>query len=205
MIELIDDHVGRMLQALVDTGQSENTLVIFTSDHGEMLGDHGILLKGPYFYECAIRVPLILRWPGRFPAGLRSDALVGLMDLAPTVLGACGLPALDRMQARSLLPICTGQSDPSQLRDQIYCEYYNAMPGHDHSAHGTMLLDGRYKVAVYHGSDEGELYDLESDPNEFHNLWYDPKYADEKSDLMKRCFDASVFTMDPYPPREAVF
>ena len=72
MIELIDDQVGRMLQALDDMGQRENTLVIFTSDHGEMLGDHGILLKGPYFYECMIRVPLILRWPARWWPATRS-------------------------------------------------------------------------------------------------------------------------------------
>ncbi len=205
MIELIDDQVGRMLQALEDTGQRDNTLVIFTSDHGEMLGDHGIFLKGPYFYDCAIRVPLILRWPGRIPAGLQSDALVELMDLAPTVLEVCGLSPLDRMQARSLLPICTGQSDPGKHRDQVYCEYYNAMPGHNHQAHGTMIFDGRYKIAVYHGRDEGELYDLETDPDEFDNLWYKQEYADLRGDLMKRCFDSSIFTMDPYPPREAGF
>ena len=203
MIELIDAQVGRMLQALEDTGQSENTLVIFTSDHGEMLGDHGILLKGPYFYECAVHVPLIMRWSKRFPAGLQSDALVELMDLAPTVLEACGQPVLDRMQARSLMPICTGQTDPHKHRDQVYCEYYNAMAGHNHSAHGTMIFDGRYKIAVYHGRNEGELYDLETDPHEFNNLWYDSEYTELRFDLMKRCFDASVFTLDPYPPREA--
>ena len=205
MIELIDDQVGRMLQALDDTGQRENTLVIFTSDHGEMLGDHGIFLKGPHFYDCAIRVPLVLRWPARFPAGLRSNALVELMDLATTVLEACGLPALERMQARSFLPICTGQSDLNTHRSQVYCEYYNAMAGHDHSAHGTMIFDGRYKIVVYHGRDEGELYDLESDSHEFDNLWHNAGCADLKFDLMKRCFDASIFTMDPYPPRVGSF
>jgi arylsulfatase len=79
------------------------------------------------------------------------------------------------------------------------------MPGHDHKAHGTMLFDGRHKIAVYHGRDEGELYDLESDPDEYDNLWYKPEYADLRFELTKRCFDASVFTMDPYPPREAIF
>ncbi|MFC1716947.1 sulfatase [Candidatus Poribacteria bacterium] len=205
MIELIDDQVARILKALDETGQRDDTLVIFTSDHGEMLGDHGILLKGPYFYDCAIRVPLIMRWPGQFPAGLQSDALVELMDLAPTVLEAGGLSPLDRMQARSLMPICTGQASPNEHKDQVYCEYYNAMPGHDHSAHGTMIFDGRYKIAVYHGRDEGELYDLESDPNEFSNLWHSSEHKDLKFDLMKRCFDASIFTMDPYPPREGIF
>ena len=68
MIEQVDTEVGRMLQALEETGQADNTIVIYMSDHGEMLGDHGIFLKGPYFYEGAIRVPMIIRWPGKYKA-----------------------------------------------------------------------------------------------------------------------------------------
>ena len=83
MIELIDDNVGRMLAALERTGQADNTLVIFTSDHGEMLGDHGLLLKGCRFYEGLVHVPLILRWPGQILAGATTDALVELTDLTP--------------------------------------------------------------------------------------------------------------------------
>ena len=93
-IELIDDQVGRMLAALEESGQGENTIVIFTSDHGEMLGDHGLLWKGCRFYEGAVHVPLILSWPGRFEAGLRSDALVELVDIVPTLLDALDLPYL---------------------------------------------------------------------------------------------------------------
>ncbi|MBM4080015.1 MAG: sulfatase, partial [Planctomycetes bacterium] len=92
MIEQIDDQVGRILRFLDDTGQRQNTLVIFMTDHGEMLGDHGIYLKGPYLYDCAVRVPLILSWSGHFQAGLRSDALVELVDLVPTLLEALGMP-----------------------------------------------------------------------------------------------------------------
>ncbi|MEK6236409.1 MAG: sulfatase-like hydrolase/transferase, partial [Planctomycetales bacterium] len=91
MIELIDDQVGRMLDALEQTGQLENTVVIFMSDHGEMLGDHGIYFKGPHFYEEAVHVPLVIRYPRRFQQGLRSDALVELTDLAPTLLETAGL------------------------------------------------------------------------------------------------------------------
>lgn len=205
MIELLDDQIGRILEALERTGQRENTLILFHSDHGELLGDHGIMLKGPHFYECSVRVPLILSWPGRFRAGLRADALVELTDLVPTLLDALGEETPARVQGRSLFPICTGAAEPTRHRDHVYCEYYNAMPGHDHSAHGTMLREERYKVVVYHGVDEGELYDLESDPDEFHNLWDDPEYAGLRIDLVKRCFDASVFTMDPLPLRVAGF
>ena len=93
MIKLIDDQVGRILAALEDSGQRENTIVIFTSDHGEMLGDHGLIQKGCRFYEGLTRVPLIWSWPGAFEADLRSPALVELTDIAPTLLEVCGLPA----------------------------------------------------------------------------------------------------------------
>jgi len=203
MVEQIDTHVGRMLDVLEETGQRENTIVIFHSDHGEMLGDHGILLKGPYFYECAIRVPLIISWPGHFREGLVSDALVQLIDLAPTLMEACGLSPHDRMQGKSLLPILTGRADPHDFNESIYCEYYNAMIGHDRSAYGTMYRDRRYKVCVYHGRarGQGELYDLENDPDEFDNLWDSKEHADLRAELILKCFDLAVFTADPWPER----
>ncbi len=201
MVELIDDQVGRLLRALEDSGQRENTIVIFTSDHGEMLGDHGILLKGPHFYEGAVHVPLVVSWPGHLQAGLQSDALVELVDLAPTLLDACGMDLPTRMQGRSLLDICTGGADPHSHKDSVYCEYYNAMPGHGRAAQATMLFDGRYKLVAFHGTDQGELYDLETDPHEFNNLWEHPAHRDLQLGLLKRCFDASVFTTDPEPPR----
>ena len=86
MVDLIDEQVGRMMAALECTGQLDNTMVIFTSDHGEMLGDHGIYLKGPMFYDPAVRVPFILSWPGRIAGGRRSNALLEAIDIAPTLL-----------------------------------------------------------------------------------------------------------------------
>ena len=88
MIELIDDNVGRMLESLERSGQRDETIVIFMSDHGEMLGDHGLLLKGCRFYEGAVRVPLIIFWPGHFLEGRRRGSLVELLDIAPTLLEA---------------------------------------------------------------------------------------------------------------------
>ena len=98
MIDVIDKQVGRLLDFLDEKGQRENTIVIFTSDHGEMLGDHGIYLKGPYFYEPAIRVPLIISGPGMLNNGEISNALVELVDLAPTLLEASGLERYTGMQ-----------------------------------------------------------------------------------------------------------
>lgn len=203
MIELIDDQVGRMLEALEQTGQADNTLVIFMSDHGEMLGDHGIYLKGPHFYDQAVRVPLVMRWPGHFQENLQADALVELVDLAPTLLEAAGLEVPERMQGRSLLPILAGEADPHRHRDAVYSEYYNAWT-HRH-AYGTMLRTDRAKIVVYHGSDEGELYDLRSDPGEFTNLWHDPAASELKLGLLKQAFDASIWTLDPEPPRLGPF
>jgi len=202
MIELIDDAVGKMVGALDETGQRENTIVVFMSDHGELLGDHGVFLKGPHFYEESVRVPLIFSWPGTFKQGLRADALVELVDLAPTFLQSAGIDIPQAIQGKSLHSLLTGQSDPSHHRDHVFSEYYNSWT-HKRS-YGTMLRTEDKKIAVYHGSDldvAGELYDLEADPDEFINLWDDPNAESLKLDLIKRGFDASVFTMDPLPPR----
>ncbi len=203
MVELIDEGVRRMMAALDETGQLENTIVIFMSDHGEMLGDHGIYLKGPHFYEEAVRVPLIFSWPGQFEAGLQADCLMELVDIAPTLLEAAGQDVPEAMQGRTVLPILKGQADPSSHRDHVFSEYYNAW-SHKHS-YGTMLRTVTHKMIVYHGTDQGELYDLVNDPDEFENLWNNVSYAELKTQMLKETFDASVFTMDPTPPREGPF
>ncbi|MBL6766337.1 MAG: sulfatase-like hydrolase/transferase, partial [Verrucomicrobiae bacterium] len=203
MCEHIDHEVGRILDALEESGQRENTIVIFMSDHGEMLGDHGLYLKGPHFYEEAVRVPLVMRWPGRFKAGLRVDGLVELTDLAPTLLDCVGIEIPNRMQGRAMTKLLSGEADAGRFREFVFSEYYNSWTHQD--GYGTMLRTTDAKIVVYHGQETGELYDLERDPEEFENLWDSPEHQSLKLDLMKRCFDASVFTMDPDPPRLGEF
>ena len=203
MIELIDDQVGRILAALEETGQLNNTIVIFMSDHGEMLGDHGLYFKGPHFYEEAIHCPLIIRWPARFESSLRADALVELLDIVPTLLDSAQIEIEPQIQGRSLLDICQGKSNPAHHRDHVYCEYYNAWT--HHRSYGTMMRTADKKIVVYHGVDEGEFYDLESDPDEFNNLWASDQHQSLRESLLKQTFDASVFTMDPMPPRRGPF
>ena len=203
MVELIDKQVGRMVSALEETGQLENTIVIFMSDHGEMLGDHGFYLKGPHFYDEAVRVPLVFSWKDRFQADIRADCLMELIDIAPTLLEASGLEIPEYIQGRTLFPILLGQAPAGQHRDYVFSEYYNAWT-HKHS-YGSMLRTREEKMVVYHGTDQGELYDLKSDPDEFENLWSDASHAVLKMRMMKACFDASVFTMDPSPPRHGQF
>ncbi len=203
MIEHIDDQVGRMLKVLDETGQRENTLVIFMSDHGEMLGDHGLLLKGPHFYEEAVRVPLVLRWPNHFREGLKAEGLVELIDLAPTLLECAELPEEPRMQGRSLKKVLTGDADPANFREYVYSEYLNAWTHPD--AYATMVRTRDEKIVVYHGSEPGELYDLSADPDEFKNLWDDKSQIERKARLLKTACDAIAFTADPHPPRLGPF
>ena len=202
MVDLIDAQVGRLLDTLERTGQAPNTIVVFTTDHGEMLGDHGLFLKGPWFYEPVVRMPLVVAWPGHV-VPQRSNALVELMDIAPTLLEAAGLPVHPGMQARSLWPLLTGTADAGHHRDDVYSEYYNVMPtSRPPAAYATMLRTERHKLVAVHGRDEGELYDLAEDPQETTNLWLEPALQTVKVDMLKRLCDHMAETVDPLPPRE---
>ena len=208
MCAQIDLHVGRILNTLEITGQRENTLVIYTSDHGELLGDHGIYMKGPFFYDCSIRVPLIISMPGTVEQR-RSKALVELLDLPQTILDAAGLDHHPGMMGRSLWPILTASpaGKPEFHREDVYCESYAACQGHngesEQPAYATMLRTRTHKIVLAHGQKNGELYDLEKDPGEHRNLWNDPAYREIKCGLLVRLTDRIALTADPLPERTA--
>ncbi|WP_276270843.1 sulfatase [Haloarcula litorea] len=202
MIDFVDDQVGRLLAELDATGQREDTLVVFTSDHGEMLGDHGIYKKGPYFYEPAVRVPLLVSQPGTVREGAVVDDLVELADLAPTLADAAGLERTTGMQGRSLWPRLRADGDAGAHRDSVYCEFYDASQRHtDPPVHATMARTDRYKLVAHHGTDDGELYDLDADPAERQNRWGDPEYAEAKTRLLGTLADRMAGTVDPLPER----
>ena len=200
MIEQIDDHVGRMLDCLNRSGQREDTLVIFTSDHGEMLGDHGLITKGCRFYEGLVHVPLIISWPSVISQGIRKRSLVELTDIAPTLVDYAGLEKGERMIGRSLRRLLESEFDAH--RKFVRCEYYRALsllaPGREgwEGSYATMIRTDRYKLVVYHGHESGELFDLEKDPGEFNNLWSDPDCNEIRFDLMKAMLDQSAFAVD---------
>jgi arylsulfatase A-like enzyme len=125
------------------------------------------------------------------------------LDLAPTLCDLSGIPQYEGFQGRSAAKICQGNADPTSHRDHVFSEYYNAWT--HHHAYGSMLRTETDKIVVYHGTEDGELYDLEKDPDEFENLWKNPNQQDRKLELLKYCFDTSVFTMDPLPPRIGPF
>jgi arylsulfatase len=204
MIEQVDHAVGRMLDALKATGQDENTIVIYSSDHGEMLGDHGIYLKGPYFYEPLIRVPLIIRWPAGYRSGLKTDALVEEVDLAPTLLEAAGVPIPPGMQGKTLTKLLKGETDTH--RTSAYSEFYNSNFNYDPPPWATMVRTERYKLFVYHSlGGWGELYDLRNDPWEFENLWGNPNARSIREELQALLIARMSETVDPLPLQRCSF
>lgn len=209
MIELIDDNVGRMLDTLKHNNQLENTIIIFMSDHGEMLGDHGLLLKGCRFYEGLVRVPLIISWAGQFLENTVRSALVELTDIAPTLLDLTGVAIPERTQGHSLRSLLTDDDVTDHHRDFVRCEYYSALNPSARErfsgSYGTMLRDERYKLVIYHGHMLGELFDLETDPDEFTNLCDDPNMVEVKMRLMQQSFDALALATDIGPKQVTRF
>lgn len=205
MVAFIDDEVGRILAALEASGLAENTLVVFTSDHGEMLGDHGILLKGPMLYDACTRVPLIMRWPGRIPAGTVVDELVQWIDLPATFLDVASCPAMPTCQGASLMTLIAGTAQ--NWRDFALCEYRDSGHGAHPPVMTTMLRHGDWKLVVWHGDPaagrarEGELYNLAADPHEFDNLYDDPAHAADRARLKVRLLDVIAATEDRSAPR----
>ena len=190
-LALFDLEVGRVLQALEDSGQADNTLVIMTSDHGDMLGDQELLVKGGFFYDPSVKIPLILRWPGRIPAGERSRELVQIHDLAATVLAAAGFSGQELGQwmpeAMDLKPVAAG----GKGHEHAICCYRNSGINDqgvawDPPLHCTMFRDDRFKLNVYHGERLGELYDMQEDPQELNNLWDQADYREVRLELTER-------------------
>ena len=171
----VDEGLGMLLQALTNTEQLDNTVVVFTSDNGYMLGAHRLFDKR-VMYEESVRVPLVARFPKRLAAGRKSDRLVSTLDLAPTFLDLAGLAVPDTMMGASLLPLFADEGTP--WRDRLLYEYFQEAPG---PAVPTMLgvRTERYKYATYPDLTAAidELYDLEADPYELRNLIADPSYA----------------------------
>ncbi len=174
LITYLDEKIGRLLDALEETGQRENTLIAYFSDHGEMAGEHGMWRKSN-FYEQSVRVPLQLAWPGRLPAGRRVNGVVSLVDLVATIVEAAGASS-EGIDGDSLLALARG--DTEDWKDEAFSEYL---------AHGVarpmaMLRRGQYKLN-YSLDDPVELYDLVSDPGEFHDLGSDPAYQGIREEL----------------------
>lgn len=207
MIELIDTQFGRLLDALEASGQLDDTIILFHSDHGETLGDHGLLYKGCRFFEGLVHVPMIWSWRGQTSTNLRSEALVELVDIAPTLLDAAGIDVPANMQGKSLWPMLTGKADLQHHKDHVISEFNDALGSAtgDGPSHGAMVFDGRYKHILYQGTGLGELYDLETDPGEFDNLFDDPAHLQLRLELMHKHCDALLASSDAGVERVAIY
>lgn len=170
-VQSVDDSIGRLLDHLETKGLSRNTLVIYTSDQGFFLGDHGLYDKR-FMYEEALRSPVLVRWPARVKAGTVVDAMTLNVDFAPTFLDIARLAPASEMQGRSLVPLLERRT-PADWRRSIYYRYYHDPGDHNTRAH-LGVRTRTHKLIHFWRKDQWELFDLVNDPKELHNLYGQP-------------------------------
>jgi arylsulfatase A-like enzyme len=196
MTSFMDDQIGKILDTLDRLGIADNTIVVFGTDHGHFLGQHGLFHKGAFHYEDLLRLPFLVRWPGQVPQGSISSDLQSLVDLAPSFLEAAGEPVPGGMQGVSQLRSWRGEGP---ARDWTITENR-----HQPTALSLRtLVTDRYKITVYRGSDDGELFDLHEDPDERRNRWHDPEFAGIKAAMLLRFVQADIEREPTYYPRIA--
>ncbi len=179
-VQSIDDNVGRLLDWLDRNGLGSNTVVIYTSDQGFFLGDHGLYDKR-FMYEASVRMPLLVRWPGVAKAGLVQEAMAINADFAPTFLEIAGLKTPADMQGRSLAPLLKGER-PADWRTSYYYRYYHDPGDHNTRAHyGVRTMT--QKLICFWKKDQWEFYDLTKDPDELHNLYNEPAQQESVAKL----------------------
>lgn len=189
MVSDVDRNMGRLMAVLEEEKLLDDTLIIFTSDHGDYLGDHGLANKGHMCYDQVIRVPLVMRGPG-VSAGRRSTAIVELTDLMPTIVKACGAAIPDGVQGLDILPAARGETPG---RDAAYCEFYS---GED----VRILTTASLKYAI-HSTGEEVLFDLVNDPDELTNLAAEEKARKQLDEMRKRMLLRTMQVVDPLPLR----
>ncbi len=193
--EQLDAQIGRILDALDQSGQASNTLVVCTTDHGDMAGAHRMWIKGWIPYEECYRVPLIIRWPGKIRSGGRTSHLVQTHDLAHTYVEMAHTAALPFADGRSLIPLFEAP-DRTDWPDMRLGAFY----GGEFLYTQRVALTKRFKY-VFNGFDIDELYDLERDPEEMHNVAYAGDYRREADDMRARMYELMAQFEDPYGDR----
>lgn len=175
LIMKIDSEIGRVLEYLKQTGQYDNTVILYVSDHGDFAGEHGLFLKNLGIYESIHRIPLLLKWPGG-PNATTCDELVESVDWYSTLCDLCDVPEPAGRDGRSLVPIATGEAAG---KEHVICEHHAS----------SAIRTQRYRLVYYTDQQTGELYDRDSDPGELVNLWDDPAYASVRLDLQQQLLD----------------
>ena len=181
-IKAVDEGVGRVLKYLDDEGLAKDTIVVYGSDQGFYLGEHGWFDKR-WIFEESLRAPLLVRWPGVVAPGSVNKDLVSNLDFAETFLEAAGQPIPAEMQGRSLLPVLRGRT-PADWRKSFYYHYYEFPGPHSVARHYGVVTD-RYKLVHFYepGQDSWELFDLKEDPQELKSVYDDPAHAEVRKEL----------------------
>ncbi len=202
-VQSVDDSVGEVLAYLDKSGLARNTMVIYTSDQGFFLGDHGMYDKR-FMYEESIRMPFLVRWPAGIKPGTKDDAIALNIDFAPTFLDIAGLPGSAEMQGRSLLPVLRGRT-PKDWRTSMYYRYYHD-PGHHNTRAHYGIRTLTHKLIYFWKKDQWELFDLVNDPQELHNLYGVPGHESltqtlkaELAKLKRELRDNDQFADEQYP------
>ncbi|MBD5778031.1 sulfatase-like hydrolase/transferase [Pelagicoccus sp. NFK12] len=186
MISCMDKYIGQILDKLDALGLADNTLIVFTSDHGHFYGHHGLNAKGPFHYEDLVKVPFIASWPGQIEAGSRSAAIQSLVDLAPTFLAATGTAIPRSMTGLDQSKSWTGQQAPARTHAVVENRHQPT------TLHLKTYVDARYKLTTYYNREYGELFDLQADPGELNNLWDSPDHKDLKAALVLKLLHAEM-------------
>jgi uncharacterized sulfatase len=198
MISLMDRQIGTILDKIDDLGTAEDTIVVFTTDHGHFFGQHGLQAKGPFHYEDLLRVPFLVRWPHRVRAGRVTSAIQSHVDITPTVLELAGAQVPREVTGVSQASVWLGSQEPA--RDHAICEFHHEPT----TVNLRSYIDSRHKITVYQGRRYGELFDLEQDPGEVDNLWDVPEYSALKSELLLRYIWAELEKEPMWMPRVAL-
>lgn len=186
LVTHMDALVGTMLEALAESGLAEDTVVVYTSDHGDMAGEHGLWWKSN-FYEGSVGVPLIVSAPGRFAEGSKVDRVVSLLDLAPTLLEIGGGPELPHARGRSLLPfLLPGDAEVADWPDVAFAEHYTSGGGDPPC---RMVRRGPWKLSYYDGYDTPQLFNLHDDPGELNDLGHAPELSALRQELLGLVLD----------------
>jgi len=205
MIAMIDDAVGRIMAKLEELGLADNTIVIFTADHGDFLGDHRVMLKGPMHYQGLVKVPFIWAEPDRKNAGQTCSALSGTVDIAQTMLSRAGITPYNGIQGRSLMPEIDTLEDHGSGGAFIEDDQQRPIMGFSESFRVHSMITDRWRLSLYGGTldghGHGEMYDLTDDPHELVNRYDDPAVATTKAEMLERLARAEMETVDrsPFP------
>ena len=183
-IAAVDENVGRLLDYLEENNLAENTLVVYTSDQGFYLGEHGWFDKR-FMYEESFKTPLLIRWPHEIKPGITQEEMVQNLDFAQTFLEIAGVEAPDDMQGESLVPLLKGKEDTWD-RKEVYYHYYEYPAEHAVKRHYGIATKDYKLIHFYYDVEDWELYDRKNDPKEMHNVFYDPDYAEIRKDMMQK-------------------